>query len=100
MRGMQDGRFLPVSMRRQAWESSLTVNLDQEWLDDIVSNHLKVGVTDPVRDLTSVFGSTSQIQTYGGPGTSEEVVKNSDLMTEQHQSINQVRSNETSSTSD
>jgi len=38
--------------------------------------------------------------TYGGPGTSEEVVENSNLMTEQHQSIDQVRSNETSSTSD
>lgn len=37
---------------------------------------------------------------YGGPGTSEEVVKNSNLVTEQHQSIDQVRSNETSSTSD
>ena len=38
--------------------------------------------------------------TYGGPGTSEEVVKDSNLVTEQHQSIDQVRSNETSSTSD
>jgi hypothetical protein len=29
----------------------LTVDLDQEWLDDIVSDHLEVGVTDPVGHL-------------------------------------------------
>lgn len=35
-------------------QQRLTVNLDQEGLDDIVSNHLKVGVTDPVGDLDFV----------------------------------------------
>lgn len=32
----------------------LTVNLDQEGLDDIVSDHLKVGVTNPVGNLDFV----------------------------------------------
>lgn len=35
-------------------QQRLTVNLDQEGLDDIVSNHLKVGVTDPMGDLDFV----------------------------------------------
>ena len=40
--------------------SKLTVNLDQEWLNDIVSDHLEVGVTDPVGDLKLV-----SFKTYG-----------------------------------
>jgi hypothetical protein len=38
--------------------------------------------------------------THGGPGTSEKVVEDSDLMTEEHQSVDQVRTDETSTTSD
>lgn len=51
---MRDGRFLQVSVMPPGMVHRLTVNLDQEWLDDIVSDHLKVGVTDPVGDLISV----------------------------------------------
>jgi hypothetical protein len=88
-------------------ERTLTVDFNEEGLDDIVSDHLEVGVTDPVRDLgisawttryaTSLF-NLKGIVTHSGPGTSEEVVKDSDLVTEQHQSVNQVRTNETSTT--
>lgn len=38
--------------------------------------------------------------TYGGPGTSEEVVEDGDLVTEEHQSVDQVRPDETGTTSD
>ncbi len=32
-------------------EKLLTVDLDHEWLDNIVPDYVEVGVTDPVRDL-------------------------------------------------
>lgn len=51
-----------------------------------MSDKLKVGVTDPVRD--------------GGPGTGEKVVKNGNFVTEKHQSVDQVGSDESSTTSD
>ena len=65
-----------------------------------MSDHLEVGVTDPVGDLISAQICSIQLNTHGGPGSSEEVIKDSNLMTEKHQSINQVRSNETGTTSD
>lgn len=40
------------------------------------------------------------LSTHGSPGTSEEVIEDSNLVTEKHQSINQVRSDETGTTSD
>jgi hypothetical protein len=62
------------------------VNFDQEGLDNIVSNHFKVGVTDPVGN--------------GGSGTGEEVVQNGNFVTEEHQSVDQVGTDETSTTGD
>jgi hypothetical protein len=50
---MRDGRFLISVTTLQTESDQLTVNLDQERLDDIVSDHLEVGVTDPVGDLIS-----------------------------------------------
>ena len=44
------------SARVNAEADELTVDLDQERVDDIVSDHLKVGVSNPVRDLETVSG--------------------------------------------
>lgn len=38
--------------------------------------------------------------TYSGSGTGEEVVKDGDLVTEEHQSVDQVGTDETSTTGD
>jgi hypothetical protein len=46
-----------------------------------VSDHFEVGVTDPVGN--------------GGSGTGEEVVQDGDFVTEEHQSVDQVRTDET-----
>ena len=46
---------------------ALTVAFNHERLDNVVSDHFKVRMADPV--------------TNGGFGTSEEVVENGDLMT-------------------
>ena len=46
---------------------ALTVTFNHERLDDVVSDHFKVRVADPVAD--------------GGFRTSEEVIENGDLMT-------------------
>lgn len=64
----------------------LTVNFNHEGLNDIVSNHLKVGVTNPVGD--------------GSSATGEEVVKDCNFMTEEHKTVDQVGSDETGTTSD
>ena len=37
----------------------------------------------------------SHLATHGGPGTGEEVVEDGDLVSEQHQSVDQVRTDET-----
>lgn len=63
----------------------LTINFDHEVFNDIVSDHFKVGVTDPVGN--------------GGSGTGEEVVHNSDFVTEEHQSVDQVGTDETGAAS-
>ena len=51
-----------------------------------MSNHLKVGVTDPVAD--------------GGFGTGEEVIDDGDFMPQEHETVDEVRSNETSAAGD
>ena len=38
--------------------------------------------------------------THGGPGSSKEVVQDGDFVTEQHQSVDQVGTDETGSSSD
>jgi len=49
---------------------ALTVTLNHEWLDDIMSYHLKVGMSDPVAD--------------GGLGASEEVIEDGNFVTQEH----------------
>ena len=61
---------------------ALTVTFNHEWFDDIVSNHLKIGVADPVTDSSL--------------GTSKEVVNDGNLMTQEHETVDEVGSNETS----
>ena len=63
-----------------------------------MSDHLEVGVTDPVGNLISARFEVVQLTTHGGPGSGEEVVDDGDLVSEEHQSVDQVRSNESSST--
>jgi hypothetical protein len=82
MPGKRGGKFLVISFEIV---QQLTINLDKEWLNNVVSNELKVGVTDPVRN--------------GGPRTGEEVIENGNFVTEQHQSVDQVGADETSTTS-
>ena len=62
--------------------AGLTVAFNHEWLDDIVSNHLKVGMPDPVTDSSL--------------GTGEEVIEDGNFVTQEHEAIDEVRSNETS----
>lgn len=69
-------------MRRDESGCKLTVALNHERLNDIVSNELKVGVTDPVGD--------------GSLGTSEEVVKDGNLVAEEHESVDEMGANKTS----
>lgn len=68
-------------MQSRRVEISLTVDFNHEGLNDVVSDHFKVGVTNPVGN--------------GGSGTGEEVVQNGDFVTEEHQSVDQVGTDET-----
>jgi hypothetical protein len=61
-----------------------TVTLDHEWFDDIVSNQLKVGMADPVRDARL--------------GAGEKVVEHGDLMTEEHKAVDQMGADEACAT--
>lgn len=47
-----------------------------------MSNHLKVGVTDPMAN--------------SGLGAGEEIIDDGDLVTQEHQTVDEVRSDETS----
>lgn len=51
-----------------------------------MANHLEVGVADPVAN--------------GGLGASEEVVDDCDFMTKDHETIDEMRSNESSASCD
>ena len=46
---------------------ALTITLDHKWLDDVMSNQLKVRMSDPVAD--------------SGFGSGEEVIDNGDFVT-------------------
>ena len=48
----------------------LTITLDHEWLDNVMSDQLEVGMPDPVAD--------------GGLGAGEEIVDDGDLVTQEH----------------
>lgn len=69
----------------QSIEIRLTVTFDHKWLHNIVTDHLKVWMTNPVANI--------------GFGTGEEVIEHGDLMTEKHQAVNQVRAYKASSAS-
>lgn len=62
------------------------VDLDKEGVDDVVADNLEVGVANPVRN--------------GSPATGKEVVKDGDLVTQKHESVDQVGTNETGTTGD
>lgn len=63
-----------------------TVTFNHERLDDIVTDHLKVGVSDPVTD--------------GGLGSSEKVVDNGHFMPEKHEAIDKMGSDKTGAPGD
>jgi hypothetical protein len=63
-----------------------TVTLNHEWFKDIVSNQLKVGMIDPVGDARL--------------GTGEKVVEHGDLMTEEHEAVDQMEADEACTTCD
>lgn len=64
----------------------LTVTFNHEWLDDIMPNHLKVRVANPMTD--------------GSSRTGKEVVQYGDLMAQKHKTINEMRAYEASTSSD
>ncbi len=64
---------------------SLTIALNHEGLNNVVTNHLKVGVTNPVAD--------------GGFRSSEEIVEDGDFMTQEHQTVYEMRANEAGASS-
>ena len=64
----------------------LTVDFNHERFHDIVTNELEIRVSDPVTDCRLRTG--------------EEVIDDSHLVPKEHQAVNEVRANETSSTSD
>jgi len=83
--GRPSGRSLDIcgqDNRCQTKSEALTIALNHEWFDDVMSYHLKVGMTDPVTD--------------GGLGAGEEIIDDGYFMTQEHQTINEMGSNETS----
>jgi hypothetical protein len=75
-------------MGRRRWTGKVVdlVAFNHEGLDDIVTDHLKVGMSDPMTD--------------GSLGTGEEVVEDGNVMTKEHKAVDKVRPNETSAASD
>lgn len=67
-------------------ETLLTVALDHEWFNNVVANHLKVGVANPMTD--------------SGLRTSEEVIDNGDLVPQDHEAVDKMGSNESGTTCD
>ena len=61
-----------------------TVTFDHERFNYVMSNHLKIGMADPVSD--------------SGFGSGEKVVQDGDFMTEKHQTIDKMRADEACST--
>ena len=74
-------RILPLTK-----VEALTITLNHEWFDDVMSDQLKVGMADPMAD--------------GGFGPSEKVVDHGNFMTQEHQTVDEVGSNETSAAGD
>ncbi len=63
-----------------------TIAFNHEWLDNVVTDHLEVGVSNPVTD--------------GGFGTGEKIVEDGDLMAEKHQPVDKMRADESSPAGD
>lgn len=63
-----------------------TVTFNHVRLDDIVTNEFKVGMTNPMAN--------------SGLGTSEKVIENCDIVTEEHETVNEMRANKTCTTGD
>lgn len=59
---------------------TLTVALNHEWLHNVVSDHLKVGMANPVADRSL--------------GAGEKVIDNGDFVAQEHQAVDEVRSDE------
>ncbi|PPQ79576.1 hypothetical protein CVT25_003458 [Psilocybe cyanescens] len=64
----------------------LTIAFNHKRFNNIVSDHFKVGMTNPMAD--------------GSLGAGKEVVENCNFMTEKHQSVNKMGANEASTTGD
>lgn len=71
---------LIMGRRRRARKMVNLVTFNHEGLNDVVTNHLKVGMANPVAD--------------SGFRASEEVVQDGDFMTKEHQTVNEMRANE------
>lgn len=73
MPGRPSGRSLDIC-GQNSWVSTkakaLTIALNHEGFDDIVSDHLEVGMSDPVAD--------------GGLGAGEKVIDDGNFMTQEH----------------
>ncbi len=67
-------------------DSRLTITLDHERLHDVVTDHLEIGVTNPMTD--------------SGLRSGKEVVKDGHLMSEEHETVNKVRADKASASSD
>jgi hypothetical protein len=76
----------PPTRTREGEDTQRTVNLDHERFNHVMPDHLKVGMTDPVRD--------------GSPRTGKKVVEDGDLVTKKHESVDEMRTDETGTTGD
>jgi hypothetical protein len=92
MQGKQDGRSLLGKVVSGGVlcgyysRSAHTVALDHEWFNYIVSDHLEVGVSDPMAN--------------GGFRPSEEIVEDGDFVAEKHKSVDEMGSDEPSTARD
>lgn len=86
MQGKPNGIFLPgsISIDSERYREGRTVTLNHERLNNIVTNEFKVGVTNPMAD--------------SGFRTSEKVVEDGHLVAEKHETVDEMRANETCTT--
>jgi hypothetical protein len=66
--------------------NALTVTLGHVRLDDVMPDQFKIGMTDPMAD--------------GCLGTGEEIIEDGDFVSEEHETVDEVRSDEASSACD
>lgn len=89
MQGKPDGRFLLVCSQKVAQKRMKvrpTITFDHEGLNNIMTDQFKVRMTNPMANRCLRAG--------------EEVVKDRDLVAEEHQTVDKVRSNKSSTASD